>query len=52
MGFLAPFLFLLYINGLHLTIQNCLTYHFDTNLPRIGKKAKKIQKQINADLKG
>ena len=43
---LGPLLFLLYINDLHLTIQNCLTYHFadDTNLLRIGKKAKKNSK--------
>ena len=50
---LGPLLFLIYINDLNQAIKNCLTYHFadDTNLLRIGKSAKKIQKQINIDLK-
>ena len=50
---LGPLLFLLYINDLHWAIKNCRTYHFadDTNLLGIGKSLKKVQKQINIDLK-
>ena len=50
---LGPLLFLLYINDLNHSVKNCWTYHFadDTNLLAIGKSPKKLQKQINFDLK-
>ena len=50
---LGPLLFLVYINDLHLCIQNSITYHFadDTNFLCIGKSLKKIQKKVNSDLK-
>ena len=50
---LGPLLFLLYINDLHLAIINSSTFHFadDTHLLKIAKSVKKIQKQINIDLK-
>ena len=50
---LGPLLFLLYINDLHYAIKHSKVYHFadDTNLLNIGNSAKKMQKDINADLK-
>ena len=50
---LGPLLFLIYIYDLHKAIINSAVYHFadDTNLLNIKKSAKKIQKQINYDLK-
>ena len=50
---LGPLLFLLYINDLHKAIKNSSVYHFadDTNLLNINTSPKKIQKQINQDLK-
>ena len=49
----GPLLFLLYINDLHKAIKNSSVYHFadDTNLLNINTSPKKIQKQINLDLK-
>ena len=50
---LGPLLFLIYINDLHFSIKNSKVYHFadDTNLLNIGDSRKKMQKEINADLK-
>ena len=50
---LGPLLFLIYINDLHNAIKYCKVYHFadDTNLLHIDKSLKKMQKQINMDLK-
>ena len=50
---LGPLLFLIYINDLHVAIHNSHVYHFadDTNLLNINNSAKKLQKQINYDLK-
>ena len=50
---LGPLLFLLYINDLHKCINHCSTFHFadDTNLLSICENYKKLQKQINRDLK-
>jgi hypothetical protein len=50
---LGPLLFLIYINDLHFAIMNSKVYHFadDTNLLNIGSCPKKMQKDINADLK-
>ena len=50
---LGPLLFLVYINDLHKAIINSAVYHFadDTNLLNINTSPKKIQKQINYDLK-
>ena len=50
---LGPLLFLLYINDLHESILYSNTYHFadDTNLLNINSSPKKMQKQINIDLK-
>ena len=49
----VPLLFLIYINDLHNAIKYSKVYHFadDTNLLNIGKSPKKMQKQINLDLK-
>ena len=49
---LGPVLFLVYINDLHLCIQNCKTFHFadDTSLICQGKSLKKLNKHINQDL--
>ena len=50
---LGPVLFLIYINYLHNAIKFSKVYNFsdDTNLLNIGKSPKKMQKQINLDLK-
>ena len=50
---LGPLLFLIYINDLHSAIIYSRVYHFadDTNLLNINISAKKIQKQVNIDLK-
>ena len=50
---LGPLLFLIYINALHNAITFSKVYHFadDTNLLHIDKSSKKIQKQMNIDLK-
>ena len=50
---LGPLLFLLYINDLHLAIKSSKVYHFadDTNLLNIDNSPKKIQKNVNDDLK-
>jgi retron-type reverse transcriptase len=50
---LGPLLFLIYINDLHNAIRHSHVYHFadDTNLLNINSSPKKIQKQMNLDLK-
>ena len=50
---LGPLLFLIYINDLQKSIKFSTVHHFadDTNLLVIDKSMKKIQKQINLDLK-
>ena len=50
---LGPLLFLIYINDLHTAIQHSHVYHFadDTNLLNINNSPRKIQKQMNRDLK-
>ena len=50
---LGPLLSLIYINDIHNAIKYSKVYHFadDTNLLNIGKSPKKMQKQINLDLK-
>ena len=50
---LGPLLFLVYINDLHVAIQNSSVYHFadDTNLLNINSSPKRMQKQVNRDLK-
>ena len=50
---LGPLLFLIYINDLHIAIRHSKVFHFadDTNLLRISKSPKKLQKEINYDLK-
>ena len=50
---LGPLLFLIYINDLHKTIKYCTTLHFahDTNLLAIKDSIKKLQKQVNLDLR-
>ena len=49
---LGPLLFLIYINDLHNAIKYSKVYHVadDTNLLHI-EKSKKMQKQINLDIK-
>ena len=51
---LGPLLFLIYINDLHLSIKSSTVYHFadDTSLLQIDKSYKKIQQNLNHDLKG
>ena len=50
---LGPLLFSIYINDLHLSIHNSNVYHFadDTNLLKINTSNKKLQKELNSDLK-
>ena len=50
---LGPLLFVTYINDLHNAIKNSAVYHFadDTNLLNINTSPKKMQKQMNLDLK-
>ena len=50
---LGPFLFLLYINDLNQAIKFCKVHHFadDTNLLCLSNSIKKLNKQVNADLK-
>ena len=50
---LGPLLFLLYINDLNICIKNSKVYHFadDTNLLHINSSYKKLQKNLNKDLK-
>ena len=50
---LGPILFLLCINDLNISIQNSEVYHFadDTNHLRISTSYKKLQKELNKDLK-
>ena len=50
---LGPRLFLLYINDLNQAIKLCKVHHFadDTNLLCLGSSIKKLNKQVNADLK-
>ena len=50
---LGPLLFLLYINDLYTAIKHSKVFHFadDTNLLHISKSPKKLQKQLNFDLK-
>ena len=50
---LGPLLFLVYINDLHNAILYSQSFHFadDTNLLNINDSPKKVQKQLNIDLK-
>ena len=50
---LGPLLFLLYINDLNQAIKSCKVHHFadDTNLLFLSNSIKKLNKQVNADLK-
>ena len=50
---LGPLLFLIYINDLHKAIRNSSVYDFvdDTNLLYTNNSPKKIQKEVNSDLK-
>ena len=50
---LGPLLFLVYINDLHSAIKFSSVYHFadDTNLLNISNSLKRMQKQVNIDLK-
>ena len=50
---LGPLLFLIYINDLQSAIRFSKVYHFadDTNLLNISKSPKKLQKQLNLDLR-
>ena len=50
---LGPLLFLIYINDLNHAIKYSKVYHFadDTNLLNINRSPKKMQKQVNIDLK-
>ena len=50
---LGPLLFLIYINDLHNAIKFSKVYHFadDTNLLQIEISPRKMQKQVNLDLK-
>ena len=50
---LGLLLFLLYINDLNQTIKSCQVHHFadDTNLLCLSNSIKKLNKQVNVDLK-
>ena len=50
---LGHLLFLLYINDLNQAIKSCKVHHFadDTNLLCLSNSIKKLNKQVNADLK-
>ena len=50
---LGPLLFLLYINDLNQAKKSCKVHHFadDTNLLCLSNSIKKLNKQVNADLK-
>ena len=50
---LGPLLFVIYINDLHNAIIHSQSYHFadDTHLLNINNSPKKVQKQLNIDLK-
>ena len=50
---LGHLLFLLYINDLNQAIKSCKVHHFadDTNLLFLSNSIKKLNKQVNADLK-
>ena len=50
---LGPLLFLLYTNDLNQAIKSCKVNHFadDTNLLFLSNSIKKLNKQVNADLK-
>ena len=50
---LGPLLFLLYVNDLNQAIKPCKVHHFadDTNLLCLSNSIKKLNKQVNADLK-
>ena len=50
---LGPLLFLIYINDLQVAIKHSSVYHFadDTNLMNINTSPKRMQKQVNLDLK-
>ena len=50
---LGPLLFLLYTNDLNQAIKSCKVHHFadDTNLLFLSNSIKKLNKQVNADLK-
>ena len=50
---LGPLLFILYINDLNPAIKSCKVHHFsgDTNLLCLSNSIKKLNKEVNADLK-
>ena len=50
---IVPLLFLVYINDIHNAIKYSKVYHFtdDTNILQIEKSPRKMQKQVNLDLK-
>ena len=50
---LGPLLFLIYINDLNAAIKYSKVYHFadDTNLLNVSNDPRKVQKQLNIDLK-
>ena len=49
---LGPLLFLLYINDLYYAIKHCKVHHFaDTNLLNFSHSIKKMNKEVNYDLK-
>ena len=50
---LAALLFVIYINDLHFAMKYCKVHHFadDTNLLNLNNSLKKINKQVDHDLK-